>query len=96
MDDYLTKDVSNQEILDAIKQISPLKALGPDGMQAIFYQKNWDIVEKSVCKMVRAFFHSKHMLGELDRTHITVIPKLRTRTMTVTISLLVFAIFRIK
>lgn len=40
MDDYLTKDVSNQEILDAIKQISPLKALGPDGMQAIFYQKN--------------------------------------------------------
>lgn len=33
----ISKDVSNQEILEAIKQMSPLKAPGPDGMQAIFY-----------------------------------------------------------
>lgn len=37
---FLTKEVTDQEILDAIKQINPLKAPGPDGMPAVFYQKN--------------------------------------------------------
>lgn len=39
--------------------MSPLKSPGPNGMQAIFYQKNGDIIGKSVCKMVRAFFSFK-------------------------------------
>lgn len=30
--EVLTKDVSDQEILDAVKQINPLKALSPEGM----------------------------------------------------------------
>lgn len=56
--DFLTKEVRDQEILDAVKHISPLKALGPNGMLAVCYQKNWDIVEKSICRMLRSFFHS--------------------------------------
>lgn len=37
--EFLTKDISDQEILDAIKQINPLKAPSPEGMQVIFYKK---------------------------------------------------------
>lgn len=42
--DFLTKDVSGQEIMDTIKQINCLKAPGLDSMQTIFYQNNWDIL----------------------------------------------------
>ena len=30
---------------------------------------------KSVCKMVRAFFYNGHLLKEINRTFITLIPK---------------------
>lgn len=36
--DRLTMDVSSKEILEAMKQINPPKAPGPNGIQAIFYQ----------------------------------------------------------
>lgn len=39
--DWLTLEVADDEILQAIKQISHLKALGPDAMHAIVYQKCW-------------------------------------------------------
>lgn len=72
--EFLTKDVTNEDILETIKHINPLKAPSPDGMKVIFYQKNWDIVGKSVCNMVRQFFNSGHMLKELNWTYITLIP----------------------
>lgn len=53
--DLLTREVTDDEILNAVKQISPLKALGSDGMLVLFYQKNWDLVGRSVCKMVKSF-----------------------------------------
>lgn len=37
---FLTREVTNQEILDTLKQISPMEVPGPDGMPVIFYQKN--------------------------------------------------------
>lgn len=37
--EFLTKEVTDEEIFYVVRQIYPLKALGVDGMQAIFYQK---------------------------------------------------------
>lgn len=37
--DILTAEVFDEEILEGMKQINPLKAPGPDDMQAVFYQK---------------------------------------------------------
>lgn len=62
---FLTKEVTDEEILNAVKQISPLEAPGSDGVLAVFYQKNWDLVRKSIYKMVRSFFHSGHILKEI-------------------------------
>lgn len=38
--EFLTKNVINEEILEAVKQINPLKAPGLNDTQAIFFQKN--------------------------------------------------------
>lgn len=37
--EYLTKEITEEEILGVVKQINPLKAPGLDELQAIFYKK---------------------------------------------------------
>lgn len=41
MNEGLCKDFSDEEIANAIFQIGPIKAPGPDGFPASFYQRNW-------------------------------------------------------
>ena len=41
MNKELTKNFTTEEISDALFQIGPLKALGPDGFPARFFQRNW-------------------------------------------------------
>ncbi|XP_039055511.1 uncharacterized protein LOC120198223 [Hibiscus syriacus] len=49
----LTREVTNEKIKEAIFGIGPLKALGIDGIHALFYQKNWSLVGNSVSMMIR-------------------------------------------
>lgn len=37
--------LNEDEIKSALWNIQPFKALGEDGLHAIFYQKNWDSVK---------------------------------------------------
>lgn len=41
----------------------------------LFLHKRWNIVGKLICNMVRCFFNHSHMLKELKRTYITLVPK---------------------
>jgi hypothetical protein len=41
-----------EEISNALNQMAPLKALGPDGFSACFYKQNWDVVEAEVCAAI--------------------------------------------
>lgn len=47
----LTNSVALWETTKAVKSMQPLKALGPDGFQPLFYQKYWHIVayRRGVC-----------------------------------------------
>lgn len=74
--EFLTNEVTDEEIFETVKQINPLKAPDPHSMQDIFYQKNWDIIGKSVCKIVRSFFKSRYMLKELSKTYIILVSKI--------------------
>lgn len=56
MNDSLCKEFSEEEIATAMFQIGPLKALGPDGFPARFYQRNWGILKEDVVKAVQTFF----------------------------------------
>ena len=47
---------SDKEIADAMFQIGPLKAPGPDGFPARFFQRNWSTVRDDVIAAVKDFF----------------------------------------
>lgn len=53
---------SEGEVRDAVFQMKGMKAPGPDGFVAGFYQKFWDWVGADVVQMVMAFLHSGVML----------------------------------
>lgn len=52
-----------------------LKALGPDGMPALFYTHYWDIVGGLFTTSVQRFFITGQILKEWNNTFIALIPK---------------------
>jgi hypothetical protein len=46
----------DKEISDALFQIGTLKAPGPDGFPARFFQRNWSVLKDSVLAAVKEFF----------------------------------------
>lgn len=56
MNELLCKPFTDVEISDALFQISPLKAPGPDGFPTRFFQRNWEVLRDEVIGVVRKFF----------------------------------------
>ena len=77
MQEYLSIDYSADEIKAALFQMGPTKAHGPDGMNALFYQKFWYIVGDDVITAMLDFLNSGLMLLEINYTHIVLIPKIK-------------------
>ncbi|KAF5458308.1 hypothetical protein F2P56_022343 [Juglans regia] len=46
MNEDLTRPYTGKEVTDALKEMNPSKAPGPDGMAPIFFQKYWGILKK--------------------------------------------------
>ena len=69
--------MEDAEILQAVQQLGPLKAPGPDGIPAAFYKKFWPTIQHDILNMVKAFFHLGFLLKSLNHTFITLIPKVR-------------------
>lgn len=74
--DLLASPYSTVEIDLVIKQMDALKAPGPDGYQALFFQKNWELLARSVHEMVLSVLEGKGMPAKLNDTHIVLIPKI--------------------
>ncbi|XP_073351869.1 uncharacterized protein [Aegilops tauschii subsp. strangulata] len=53
MNDALTRPISDSEVGDTLFQIRPLKAPGPDGFLARFFQRNWAVLREDVTKGVQ-------------------------------------------
>nr|XP_009588271.1 uncharacterized protein LOC104085855 [Nicotiana tomentosiformis] len=73
----LIQPVTRQEIWKALQDISDLKALGYDGLNALFFRKSWHIIGEEVTQVVINFFETLQMFKPINCTSITLIPKVR-------------------
>jgi hypothetical protein len=80
MNEELTKSFSAEEVRAALFQMAPLKAPGPDGLNACFFQKNWSIVGEEVCTMILHSLNSGVMPNSLNKTYVALIPKIKSPT----------------
>ena len=87
--ELLSKPYSNEEVKAVLFQMGPTKAPGPNGMNALFYQKFWHIVGNEVTDAVLDFLHIGHMVSDINYTHIVLIPKVKKPEKSLILDLLV-------
>jgi hypothetical protein len=75
MNDQLTKEFTDEEIKQVLFDIGDLKAPGPDGMTAIFYNNFWDVVGSQLTKEVMEVLKGGHITAGWNDTIIALIPK---------------------
>lgn len=71
----LLKEISAEEVKEALFQMHPDKSPGPDGMTPEFFQKHWAIVGTDVVSMVKEFFEQGKIRTNLNETNVVLIPK---------------------
>jgi hypothetical protein len=71
----LTRRVSEEEIMGAIRHFGPYKASGPDGFSAHFYQKYWHVIKFDLSQMVQYVQKFGRMGGAINSAFLALIPK---------------------
>ena len=69
------REFHDDEIKEALFSMSPLKSPGPDGLNALFYQSQWQIVGGLVIKTVKHMLKHPEDITKLNETLIVLIPK---------------------
>ena len=71
----LTINFMANEVRQALKQMYPLKVLGPDGMPPLFFQHFWSTIGDVVTETVLDFLNAGISPPNFHDTHIVLIPK---------------------
>ena len=96
MNDQFSLEFQYWEVQQAIKQMSPLKAPGPDGMPPLFYQHYWGLICENVSQSVLDFLNSASLPEHLNHTFITLIPKKKILSMLLNSSPLAYVMYCIR
>jgi hypothetical protein len=75
MNDKLMEPIVESEVKNALFQMFPTKAPGPDGFPAHFFQTHWDICGEEVTLAVLRVLRGEEDLREINQTFIVLIPK---------------------
>ena len=73
----VASDFHANKVFQALKQMAPLTAPGPDGMSHIFYKSFWHIVGKDVTEVVLNALNSSIIPESLNTIYIALIPKIK-------------------
>ncbi|GJX40550.1 hypothetical protein Tco_0255540 [Tanacetum coccineum] len=71
----MIRNVTRQEVKNALFSMGNDKALGPVGFTAEFFKESWDIVADDFVTVVCEFFTNGKILNELNHMIIALIPK---------------------
>ena len=77
MNHGLLAELTKSEVDVALKQMSPLKAPGLDGLPPIFYQHYCNKIGGDVAKAVLTWLNSGTICPSFNHTYITLIPKVK-------------------
>ena len=69
MRSQLSATFTTGEVQIALKQLTPLKAPGPDDMPPLFYQNFWNLTGNDVTESVLKFLNFAS-LPEIGRAHV--------------------------
>lgn len=76
----MIRSISANDIKQAMLSVDSSKAPGPDGYNASFFKKNWDIVGADIIAAVSSFFSNNKLLKAWNSTTISLIPKVNVPT----------------
>lgn len=72
----LTMPITNDEIILALSTIDSDKAPGPNGFSSHFFKCCWSVIGVDFIKEVKSCFASAKLLGEINATLVSLIPKI--------------------
>ncbi|KAH9717652.1 reverse transcriptase domain-containing protein [Citrus sinensis] len=75
MKSMLEQPFTAEEVSNALSQMCPTKAPGPDGLPAVFFQKHWLTVGGGVIETCLHVLNEQGTLSQLNHTYIALIPK---------------------
>ncbi|KAJ0800754.1 putative RNA-directed DNA polymerase [Helianthus annuus] len=73
--DRMIRQVTREEVKQAMFSIGEDKAPGPDGYTSAFFKHAWDVVGNEVTNVVLQFFENGKLLNQVNHTILALIPK---------------------
>jgi hypothetical protein len=77
MNEILTTPFNEIEVKRTLFQMFPLKALGPDGLHAFFFQKHWYICGTDVTRVVLRIVEGSEPAESINNTILVLISKVK-------------------
>lgn len=70
----LEKEISWEEVWNALKKMGPLKAPGPNGFPAIFFQRTWNAMVPASVDFVKKLPEKAEVNPEANESFLVLIP----------------------
>ena len=81
MNEVLNAPYTQQEVKQALFQMFPIKAPGPDGFPAHFFQRHWGLCGDEVTKVVLKIVAGMESAACINDTILVLIPKVKNPTL---------------